>query len=137
MGTDTGNGKVVQVIGPVVDIEFPPGKLPFIFNALTITQGAGEQNGESSVQLTMEVAQHLGENRVRAVAMSSPKLFLAPCDLFEGFSASDNIHQFFGNGRLPGFVIKQRHFLNQFTGIACRAVHGSHACGLFGRSRFQ
>jgi F-type H+-transporting ATPase subunit beta len=71
VGTDTGNGKVVQVIGPVVDIEFPPGKLPYIFNALTITQETGGQDGESSVKLTMEVAQHLGENRVRAVSMSS------------------------------------------------------------------
>lgn len=71
MGTDTGNGKVVQVIGPVVDIEFPPGKLPYIFNALTITQETGENTGKARDKLTMEVAQHLGENRVRAVAMSS------------------------------------------------------------------
>ena len=67
VGTDTGNGKIVQVIGPVVDVEFPPGKLPNIFNALTISQGSGETGD----QLTMEVAQHLGENRVRAVSMSS------------------------------------------------------------------
>lgn len=71
MGTDVGNGKVIQVIGPVVDVEFPPGKLPHIFNALTISQGAEGSNGESATNLTMEVAQHLGENRVRAVAMSS------------------------------------------------------------------
>ncbi|MEC4680228.1 MAG: F0F1 ATP synthase subunit beta [Nitrospirota bacterium] len=71
VGTDTGNGKVVQVIGPVVDIEFPPGKLPYIFNALTITQETGENTGKARDKLTMEVAQHLGENRVRAVAMSS------------------------------------------------------------------
>jgi F-type H+-transporting ATPase subunit beta len=64
VGTDTGNGKIVQVIGPVVDVEFPPGKLPHIFNALTISQGGNDT-------LTMEVAQHIGENRVRAVSMSS------------------------------------------------------------------
>ena len=51
VGTDTGNGKIVQVIGPVVDVEFPPGKLPNIFNALTISQGSGETGD----QLTMEV----------------------------------------------------------------------------------
>ena len=67
MGTDTENGKIVQVIGPVVDIEFPPGKLPNIFNALTIAL----QAGEAEDTLTLEVAQHLGENRVRAISMSS------------------------------------------------------------------
>ena len=71
MGTDTGNGKIVQVIGPVVDVEFPPGKLPYIYNALRITQGAGEKDGGEGTKLTMEVAKHLGENRVRAIAMSS------------------------------------------------------------------
>ena len=71
MGTDVGNGKVIQVMGPVVDVEFPPGKLPNIFNALTITHSSGDQDVQSDIQVTMEVAQHLGENRVRAVAMSS------------------------------------------------------------------
>jgi len=71
VGTDTGNGKIVQVIGPVVDVEFPQGKLPYIYNALTITQGTGEKDGETSDKLTMEVAKHLGENRIRAIAMSS------------------------------------------------------------------
>ncbi len=71
MGTETENGKIVQVIGPVVDIEFPPGKLPYIFNALTIAQVAGEQAGEAGDMITLEVAQHLGENRVRAISMSS------------------------------------------------------------------
>ena len=71
MGTETENGKIVQVIGPVVDIEFPPGKLPNIFNALTIAQVAGEQAGEEGDTITLEVAQHLGENRVRAISMSS------------------------------------------------------------------
>ncbi len=53
MGTDTGNGKVVQVIGPVVDIEFPPGKLPYIFNALTITQETGIRRfGAHAVRLS-------------------------------------------------------------------------------------
>ncbi len=60
-------GKVVQVIGPVVDIEFPDGHLPDIYNAVQIkTEGKG---GESLVDIICEVEQHLGESRVRTVAM--------------------------------------------------------------------
>lgn len=60
-------GKVIQVIGPVVDVEFPPEKLPEIYNAIKI-QG---QSGELQVRITAEVMQHLGDNTVRCVAMSS------------------------------------------------------------------
>ena len=69
MRTET--GKVIQVIGPVVDVEFPPGKLPHIYNAIKIEIEGNEQSGQTAIDLTMEVAQHLGENRVRAIAMSS------------------------------------------------------------------
>ena len=58
-------GKIVQIIGPVVDVEFPPDRLPAIYNALKIRRGA---NGDSE-EITAEVAQHLGESTVRAVAM--------------------------------------------------------------------
>jgi F-type H+-transporting ATPase subunit beta len=58
-------GKVVQVIGPVVDIEFEGGYLPAIYNAVRIVG----QAGADKVDLIVEVEQHLGENRVRAVAM--------------------------------------------------------------------
>ncbi|UCH91659.1 MAG: F0F1 ATP synthase subunit beta, partial [Nitrospirota bacterium] len=64
-------GKVVQIIGPVVDVEFQPGQLPNVFNALKISQPADPNTGQEAIELTMEVAQHLGENRTRAVAMSS------------------------------------------------------------------
>jgi F-type H+-transporting ATPase subunit beta len=61
-------GKIVQVIGPVVDIEFADGSLPHILNAILIprtnTQGEKEE-------LVVEVQQHLGDNRVRTVAMDS------------------------------------------------------------------
>ncbi len=57
-------GTIVQVIGPVVDIDFPDGELPEIYNAIHIPL----ENEEKSV-LTLEVQQHLGENRVRTVAM--------------------------------------------------------------------
>src|ERR1700726_2795677 len=61
-------GNIVQVIGPVVDVEFPEVKeLPKIYNALEIEY---EVNGNPT-KLTLEVQQHLGENWVRSVAMSS------------------------------------------------------------------
>ena len=63
MSENTVVGKVVQVIGATIDAEYPEGHLPPIYNALKIDQG--------DIQLTLEVQQHLGGNRVRAVAMAS------------------------------------------------------------------
>ncbi len=60
-------GKVIQVIGPVVDVEFPEGHLPFIYSALRVKSDA--QSGGEAIDVIVEVQQHLGENRVRAVAM--------------------------------------------------------------------
>jgi F-type H+-transporting ATPase subunit beta len=64
-------GKIAQVIGPVVDVEFPPGKLPAIYNALEITGKKAEDIFSYSERLVLEVANHMGESRVRTVAMSS------------------------------------------------------------------
>jgi len=61
-------GKITQVIGPVVDVEFEAGKLPEIYYALKITNPS---LGEGEWNLVVEVAQHLGENTVRAIAMDS------------------------------------------------------------------
>jgi F-type H+-transporting ATPase subunit beta len=61
--TKTTKGLVTQVIGPVVDVRFDDGNLPQILNALII-----DNNGE---KLTLEVAQHLGLNSIRAIAMST------------------------------------------------------------------
>src|SRR5499433_831931 len=58
-------GKIVQIIGPVVDVEFPGGYLPSIYNALKIRR---EVDGHGE-EITAEVAQHLGESTIRAVAM--------------------------------------------------------------------
>ncbi len=66
--TPTGKGRVVQVIGPVVDVEFPDGKLPKILNALKVSNPSISRDRDN---LTLEVAQHLGENTVRAVAMDT------------------------------------------------------------------
>jgi F-type H+-transporting ATPase subunit beta len=64
-------GKIVQVIGPVVDVEFGPGQLPAIYNALDVQGMKREDIFSYSERLVLEVAQHLGESRVRTVALSS------------------------------------------------------------------
>ena len=61
-------GKVVQVIGPVLDVEFAPEHLPELLNALVIDHPG---NGTPPIHLTAEVQQHIGRNQVRAVAMST------------------------------------------------------------------
>ena len=60
-------GKVVQVIGPVVDVEFEGGHLPEIYNAVRIVSDKGDAG--DTIDVVAEVEQHLGENRVRTVAM--------------------------------------------------------------------
>jgi F-type H+/Na+-transporting ATPase subunit beta len=66
--SSSGKGKVIQVIGPVVDVEFPPGKLPKILNALTVTNANVSSEKDN---LVLEVAQHLGESMVRTIAMDA------------------------------------------------------------------
>ncbi|HSC86390.1 MAG TPA: F0F1 ATP synthase subunit beta [Polyangiaceae bacterium] len=61
-------GKITQVIGPVVDVEFPPGALPKILNALTVTNPSVSSEADN---LVLEVAQHLGQGVVRAIAMDA------------------------------------------------------------------
>jgi F-type H+-transporting ATPase subunit beta len=72
-------GKIVQVIGPVVDVEFTD-RLPAIYNALTVDFKVQDQ----PVKLTLEVQQHLGDNWVRTVAMSSTE------GLKRGFEVTDS-----------------------------------------------
>src|SRR4029079_15698769 len=62
--TSAGLGRVIQITGPVVDIEFPAGQLPGVYNAVEIIR-------EGQVPLVCEVQQHLGNNWVRAVAMTT------------------------------------------------------------------
>src|SRR6478735_3298851 len=71
MATATGIhniGKIVQVIGPVLDVEFEAEHLPEIYNALEVT---GTAPDGSHIRVIVEVQQHIGRNQVRAVAMSS------------------------------------------------------------------
>jgi F-type H+-transporting ATPase subunit beta len=63
--TETNVGRVIQIIGPVVDVEYQAGHLPNIYNAIRITGKVGDDQ----VNIICEVQQHLGEGRVRAVAM--------------------------------------------------------------------
>ncbi|BAZ17938.1 F0F1 ATP synthase subunit beta [Calothrix sp. NIES-4071] len=64
----TNIGYITQVIGPVVDVKFPSGKMPPIYNALTIT---GRNEAGQDVSVTCEVQQLLGDQQVRAVSMST------------------------------------------------------------------
>jgi F-type H+/Na+-transporting ATPase subunit beta len=64
-------GKIVQVIGPVVDVEFEAGKLPQIYNALEVPGAGSTDVFAYSQKLVLEVSQHLGEGHVRAVAMAA------------------------------------------------------------------
>ena len=61
-------GKIVQVTGPVVDVEFPPGKLPNIYSALTMSNSFINDQEDN---LVVEVAMHLGENTVRCISMDT------------------------------------------------------------------
>ncbi|CAK7323967.1 unnamed protein product [Dovyalis caffra] len=61
-------GHIAQIIGPVLDVAFPPGKLPNIYNALVVK---GRDTVGQQINVTCEVQQLLGNNRVRAVAMSA------------------------------------------------------------------
>ena len=68
--TAQGVGRVARVTGPVVDVEFPVEAMPALMNALhvDVSFGVGEQGADSHL-LTLEVAQHLGDNLVRAISM--------------------------------------------------------------------
>ena len=61
-------GKIVQIIGPVLDVEFDAGHLPELYNALEVT---GTSDSGDPIRVVAEVQQHIGRNQVRAVAMSS------------------------------------------------------------------
>ena len=74
-------GKVTQIIGPVIDAEFPSGKLPRIYNSLTVE---GKTSAGETIKITCEVQQLLGDNQVRAVSMSGTD------GLIRGMSVTDS-----------------------------------------------
>jgi F-type H+/Na+-transporting ATPase subunit beta len=80
-------GKIVQIIGPVIDVEFEAGHLPAIYNALHVVSDG--KNGSAVLDVIAEVEQHLGENLVRAVAMKATdgmQRGMKATDLGEGIS---------------------------------------------------
>jgi F-type H+/Na+-transporting ATPase subunit beta len=80
------SGKVVSIIGPVVDIEFEGGHLPAIYNAIRVASDSGQG---AAIDVILEVQQHLGENRVRTVAMEPTdgmQRGMTALDLGEGIS---------------------------------------------------
>ena len=79
-------GVVRQVIGPVLDVEFPAGKLPKILNALRIE---AKNPAGQDIALTAEVQQLLGDHRVRAVAMSGTDGLVRGCLLYTSPSPRD------------------------------------------------
>ncbi|UJR83940.1 F0F1 ATP synthase subunit beta [Sandaracinus amylolyticus] len=68
MAEAASQGRITQVIGPVVDVEFPPGTLPQVLTALRVTNKGISDEADN---LVLEVAQHLGEGTVRAIAMDT------------------------------------------------------------------
>src|SRR5262245_48237788 len=93
------NGRITQVIGAVVDVEFSDGKLPPIYNALTTTNTA---ISDQPWNLVLEVAQHLGENTVRTVAMDSTD------GLVRGAEEADTG----GGQRVAGVMVEARRNMN-------------------------
>ena len=68
--TPIAEGRVARVVGPVVDVEFPPDRIPPLYNALLVDVDlSGQGEDEGSFAMTLEVAQHLGGNLVRAIAL--------------------------------------------------------------------
>ncbi len=80
----TTTGRVVQVIGPVVDIEFEGGHLPELYNAIVVK---GTAPDGTLIDVTLEVQQHVGRNQVRAVAMSSTDSIVRGMDAIDTGSA--------------------------------------------------
>jgi len=76
----TNVGYITQVIGPVVDVRFPSGKLPQIYNAIVVT---GKNPTGEDVSVTCEVQQLLGDNQVRAVSMSSTDGMVRNMEVFD------------------------------------------------------
>ena len=77
-------GKITQIIGPVMDIVFPIGKLPSIYNALTVT---GTNEAGQSIQVTCEVQLLLSDKRVRAISMTATDGLMRGMDVIDTGSA--------------------------------------------------
>ena len=95
--TTTGVGRVSRVTGPVVDVEFPVESMPALYNALKVDINIGAEHRV----LTLEVAQHIGDNMVRAISMQ-------PTDgLVRGMEAVDTVVDQYGGLDSGAFQIQQ------------------------------
>jgi F-type H+-transporting ATPase subunit beta len=79
-------GRVLQILGPVIDVKFENGQLPAIYNALRIEYKAQSQS-EVDINLTLEVALHLGDDTVRTIAMASTDGVMRGMDVLDTGSA--------------------------------------------------
>ncbi len=112
-------GTVIQIIGPVLDIKFPDGQLPQLLNAITV------QNGEETI--TLEVAQHVGDNVARCIAMAGTD------GLVRGMKAVDTGGLFGGAGvgktvliqELIHNVAMEHGGYSIFTGVGERTREGN------------
>ncbi|HEY4001185.1 MAG TPA: F0F1 ATP synthase subunit beta [Candidatus Xenobia bacterium] len=77
------NGKIVQIIGSVVDVQFPPAELPSLYNDIVIKRGEGAAKQGLAPELHLEVAGELGNNKVRCLALGSTD------GMYRGMEASD------------------------------------------------
>ena len=96
-------GKIIQVLGPVVDVQFDQGELPAINDALTV------QNGDE--QQVMEVSQHIGNNAVRCIMLSTS----------EGLSRGMEVTAT-GSG-IKEMCIRDRAYASGFTGIGWNRIY--------------
>src|SRR6266700_2520948 len=99
MATEVGTrGKIVQVLGAVVDVEFPPDHLPEIYHEIRTRIAGAEKD------LILEVEQHLGNNWVRCVAMGSTDGLQRGLDVFEtGIKVIDLVCPFMKGGKIGAF----------------------------------
>ncbi|MGM0424871.1 MAG: F0F1 ATP synthase subunit beta, partial [Thermodesulfobacteriota bacterium] len=112
-------GKVVQVIGPVVDVEFPEGQLPQILTALNIHN----TNSVDAAELVVEVSQHLGDNTVRCIAMDGTDGLVRG---MEAANTGDSIKVPVGNpalGRIINVVGRPVDEMGEVKGDAYWPIH--------------
>jgi F-type H+/Na+-transporting ATPase subunit beta len=115
------SGKVVQVLGVVVDVEFPTGKLPAILNAIIIRQEA--QGNVKALEITAEVQQLLGDNKIRCVALASTDGLTRGAMVYD---TGDGIKIPVGNGMLGRLVNVLGDPIDELGPVKCEerwAIH--------------
>jgi len=127
--TETGVGRVVRVIGPVVDAEFPRDAMPNIYNALHVDVTLSE----GTKTITLEVAQHLGDNMIRAISMQPTDGLIrgaevsdtgAPISVPVGDVTKGHVFNALGEGHVDVQGVEDlRHRVARELGVDNRADH--------------